>query len=72
MSQHVYLERLKDDEIIDIINDRFPTLSFHKIGEKLLQVYKSLDFLTNSDENNELSSYKNSLIREVRNLTLRY
>lgn len=71
LSQHVFLERLKDDEIIHIINDRFPTFSSHKIGEKLLQVYKALDFLTNSDENDELSSYRKSLIREVRNLTLR-
>lgn len=81
LSRYVYLEKLNDTESVKILCEKYPNFKLGsstslQIAEKLLQVFKSLDFLTDSSHMHTSSlgqtfSNQQHMIKENRLLTLR-
>lgn len=88
LSRHVMLDEFKDSEIVEIICEKYPNFalaSASKIAEKLIDIYRSLDFSssstnaslehnlhTTSDESTSLANIRSNFIKEARSLSLRY
>lgn len=77
LSRHVRLEPYKDAEIVTIICQRYPNFAANKIADKLLEIYKSLDYTEPrlvSDEalsGISFTNFRASFAKEGRFLSLR-